>query len=440
MGVTATIIKGGRLQWAATYGKMNLESNMDVNDDTMFYQGSIGKTITAVAVMQLVETNHLALNGNVNDYLNEKNAEFNVGNPDLTDAREITITDLMTHTSGIKDSALVYGRHKVLIDGWSYHGWDPMGLHWALKNYFNSTHGWYYNKDDAYNGKQPGEHYEYCNVATGILGYLVEIMNPDGYSFVEYVKEKIFTPLKMDHTYFMLSDIVQDHGDLYDHLAMPYTYNSFPKLNEDRCYCTQIPFGYYSYPDLPSGCLKASVRDVSTFLSTISCDGQLDGLDRILTKESVDTMLDNENPLIFYTKDGMIGHGGLDIGAVARMFFMRGNTTGGYGYVIYTNSGPMLDYDASMVEPMLTALKEYAKTLPDVSSEDHCVWDEGDFASTTNREVEITNHEADCECIPHPADPTTAPPTAATTNCPDDSGVFSITLSILCLNLFLIFI
>ena len=61
---------------------------------------------------------------------------------------------------------------------------------------------------------------------------------------LRYVKKNIFTPLRMDDTYLMLDDIVQEKGDPYNCVAMPYFYMSHEKENSG-CYCAQIPFGYF---------------------------------------------------------------------------------------------------------------------------------------------------------------------------------------------------
>jgi CubicO group peptidase (beta-lactamase class C family) len=84
----AGIVLNGGLVWAKGYGALPAL-------DTVFMIGSITKTFTATAVLQLYERNLIDLDDDINDYL-----PFSVRNPDYPSSR-VTIAMLLTHTSGL---------------------------------------------------------------------------------------------------------------------------------------------------------------------------------------------------------------------------------------------------------------------------------------------------------------------------------------------------
>ncbi|HEY3475569.1 MAG TPA: serine hydrolase domain-containing protein, partial [Anaerolineales bacterium] len=95
-GAAVSIVKDGKLLFAKGYGYADLEKSIPVDpDQTIFRIGSVGKTFTWTAVMQLVEQGKLDLDADINTYL-----DFRI--PD-TYPEPITLKHLMTHTSGFED-------------------------------------------------------------------------------------------------------------------------------------------------------------------------------------------------------------------------------------------------------------------------------------------------------------------------------------------------
>ena len=147
----------------ATFGQADLASGRPVEPDTMFEIGSIGKSFTNVALMQLRDEGRLDLNAPVSRYL----SWFEV----QTDYAPITTHHLMTHTSG-------------LVTGTDI---GPHGLYeaWALR--------------DSRTGAPPGEYFRYSNVGYKILGFLLEEV--DGRSYQEAIQARVLDPLGMTHTH-----------------------------------------------------------------------------------------------------------------------------------------------------------------------------------------------------------------------------------------------
>ena len=111
-GFSAAVVAGSSLVWSAGYGLADVHRETVMTPDTIQNIGSISKTITATAVMQLFETGQFGLDDDVSEYL-----PFQVRNPRYPDA-PITFRQLLAHRSSIKDGP-AYGE--------SYACGDPAG-------------------------------------------------------------------------------------------------------------------------------------------------------------------------------------------------------------------------------------------------------------------------------------------------------------------------
>ena len=99
-GVTVSVVHNGELIFAKGYGYANVEDRVPVDPAvSLFRPGSISKTFTWTAVMQLVEQGKLDLNEDIRTYL------VDVEIPD-TFPEPITMLDLMAHAPGFEDSAI----------------------------------------------------------------------------------------------------------------------------------------------------------------------------------------------------------------------------------------------------------------------------------------------------------------------------------------------
>ena len=96
-GVVVAVVKDGQVLFAKGYGYSNVKERKPVTvDATLFRPGSISKTFTWTAVMQLVEQGKIDMNRDVNDYL-----DFKIP---ATFGKPITMKDLMTHTPGFEET------------------------------------------------------------------------------------------------------------------------------------------------------------------------------------------------------------------------------------------------------------------------------------------------------------------------------------------------
>jgi len=342
-GLSACIVKGDKLVWAKQYGWADVENKIPMTEDTIQNIGSISKTITATAIMQLWEKGKFKLDDDVNAYL-----PFKVRNPAFPDD-PITFRQLLTHKSSIKDGK-AYGK--------SYVCGDPtISLKDWIDGYFLPEEK-YYDAVDNFHTWKPGTvktprgPRAYTNVGYGLLGYLVEVIS--GLDFADYCKKHIFSPLGMDSTGWHLADI-----DVSQH-AIPYSYypDSFqapevldiqsllPRYGPDKQVIKKgafFPHCLYSFPNYPDGLVRTSVRDLSRFLRAYINHGTFEG-SQILKKETINSMLSDQHlgrGLCWYTqkyKSGVStwGHGGNDPGISTQMLFVPEDGT---GVIVFFNCG-----------------------------------------------------------------------------------------------------
>ena len=178
-------------------GKQDIEANKEMKIDSLFRIASQTKALTSVGVMILKERGLVNFTDPVSKYIPSfKNTTVLVVNADkslstVPAVREITIHDLLTHSSGIS-----YGMRK------NEDKWKDIGLH-----------GWYFaNKDQSMKETlvpittlpqyaQPGSEFKYGH-STDLLGVIIETIS--GQSLKDFFKTEISGPLGMIDTHFYI--------------------------------------------------------------------------------------------------------------------------------------------------------------------------------------------------------------------------------------------
>ncbi|MCP2166800.1 serine hydrolase domain-containing protein [Goodfellowiella coeruleoviolacea] len=264
-GLSIAVGVGEEVVWAGGYGVADLASGRPMTTDAVGPTGSDCKPYTAVAAMQLVERGLIGLDDPVNDYLD---ADLRVVNP--LGAREITLRDLLIHRSGLGTN---FGNCSRTPPA-------PLGEH--LRRVFREA------RSDAYGGSvlpfwatQVGAHYQYSNVGIALVGYLVELLNPDRVSFSEWVRRHVFTPLGMTSTCFPPAQH-PDHvpADIYTRRSTGYA-----TLGGFHFRLPQIYVG-----DYPAGTALTTPSDHARFLLAMTGGGALGGA-RVLRPETVARMI-----------------------------------------------------------------------------------------------------------------------------------------------------
>jgi CubicO group peptidase (beta-lactamase class C family) len=338
-GLAACLIKSGRVAWSKGYGWSDIAKRVPMDPDrTVQNIGSISKTVVATAVMQLWEKGEFQLDDDVNHRL-----PFAVRNPSHP-STPITYRHLLTHRSGIADSvayqsSYACGEPRLSLDDW-------------LRGYFEPG-GRYNDKQANFHPWKPGEKSAYSNLGFGLLGYLVERIS--GEPFSQYTSNKIFKPLGMMRTGWLLSEV-----DVVAH-AVPYVPaadgDSLAKELEvyrkqgllagetvrDPLSGEHRPLCLYSFPNYPDGSLRTSVNQLAQFLLTYINDGVF-GEARLLAADTIRLMLTPQTAttpmqgLCWTTqsRDGQRhwGHGGSDPGVRTAMSFRPSD---GVGVIVFVN-------------------------------------------------------------------------------------------------------
>jgi CubicO group peptidase (beta-lactamase class C family) len=205
--------------------------------------GSTTKPLTATAVMQLVEAGKVELDAPVTRYL----PWFNLDDPR---SAQITVRQLLSHTSGIPASAALIG------------GQEPDALERRVR-----ALEWEKLRS------APGARWEYANDGYNTLGLIVQTVS--GMPYEQYVAEKILNPLKMSRSTFEPARAAELG------LAQGYV----KRKGELRAEKTRLTKAYN-----PAGMLLTSADDAGRFLAALANGGTLDGV-RVLSQESLDRML-----------------------------------------------------------------------------------------------------------------------------------------------------
>ena len=226
---TILVAKGDNILLNEGYGFANYEENIKNTSDSIFAIGSITKSFTAVAIMQLQEKGLLNVNDPISKYIDGYNRE-----------EEITIHQLLTHTSGLTREGKLLLASGVSLD--------------ENIEFINTTSLLY----------KPGENHSYSNAGYITLAAIIEKVS--GKSYNEYIKENIFTTLKMDKS----------------------------RVGVDKSYGENQSIGYEITTDKPKrlyiydlSCITGSGNIYSTALDLYKYDRGIFNK-KILSKESLD--------------------------------------------------------------------------------------------------------------------------------------------------------
>jgi CubicO group peptidase (beta-lactamase class C family) len=188
VGLAVGVVRNGCLERFSGHGLADIASNTPITQDTVFRIGSITKTFTAIAVLQLWEQGLVDLDAPANDYLRGYRLI-----PAKAAHRPATVRQLLTHTAGLPEllypwraytpilgQTVRFGHRRPTLAEF-YHG----GLHLVV---------------------EPGTGCTYSNHGFATLGQLVEDVT--GTPLHRYFRERIFEPLAMADTDLVRSERV----------------------------------------------------------------------------------------------------------------------------------------------------------------------------------------------------------------------------------------
>lgn len=170
-GAAVMVIADGRVLFIQAYGDRDIRRVLPIKTNTLFEIGSITKQFTAASILQLRDQGRLKLDDSLSVYL-----------PDAPHAKEVTLRNLLTHTSGLHD---YFDMPDADFDNLAAHPIAyrdliarvaPMQLDFA-----------------------PGSQWSYSNTGYLLLGRVIEVVSGEGYK--EYLQRHILRPLHMKHTF-----------------------------------------------------------------------------------------------------------------------------------------------------------------------------------------------------------------------------------------------
>ena len=170
-GAAVMVVQNGHASFVEAFGSRDVEHGLPVRPGSLFEIGSITKQFTAASILQLQEAGKLQIDRPLSNYL-----------PDAPHAKEVTLRQLLTHTSGLHD----------YLDG-SQEELDrltpqPITYRDLIARVASLPLD-----------SPPGSRWAYSNTGYLLLGKVIEAVS--GETYKEYLKRHIFDPLHMKDTY-----------------------------------------------------------------------------------------------------------------------------------------------------------------------------------------------------------------------------------------------
>jgi CubicO group peptidase (beta-lactamase class C family) len=199
-GGATLIARQGKVVHRSAVGMQDIEGKVPMSHATVFRIASMSKPITSVAVMILVDDGKLSVTDPLSRYVPEfKDMKVLVPSDDgksyqtVAATREITIHDLLTHTSGIT--------YRLLNKPFVAKLYAETGVSDGLSETPGTVGDNVRKLAKLPLVCQPGAAWEY-GLNTDVLGHVVEVVS--GKSLEDFCRERIFKPLKMNDTCFVL--------------------------------------------------------------------------------------------------------------------------------------------------------------------------------------------------------------------------------------------
>ena len=289
-GCVALIIRNGKIIYHKGFGYDDEEKTKPIRTDNIYRIASQTKAITSVAVMLLYEEGKFLLDDPISKYIPEFTKQqvldkFNEADSSYTTVpakTEVTIRQLLTHTSGIayaqigsREANAIFAKTtitagigvakgKILADDMKKLGKMPL-MH------------------------QPGEKFTY-GLNTDVLGYLVEIIS--GMPLDKFLRTRIFEPLGMKDTWFYLPTDKQNRlVNLFEEIDGKLV-KAKPVTEQNGVFLIDYPKTEGTYFSGGAG-LSSTALDYAIFLQMLLNGGEYNGK-RLLSRHSVRMMTMNQ--------------------------------------------------------------------------------------------------------------------------------------------------
>ena len=303
------------INYQKSYGIKNPENNEEFKNDDIFRIASMTKAITSFGVVKLWEKGLIDFDDPIKKYIPEFEYVEILDSFDESDSsyttikrtKDITIRQLLTHTSGI---------------GYDFIDGNPAikAIYHKKKQDFMDYGVLCFCDQDVTIGEsirklsnvplhhEPGEKYTY-GIGLDVLGYMIEIVSNK--TLDVFFKEEIFDPLEMKDTYFYIPDNKSERLVPVQTFNSGLSYNTNIAYNDSWVIFEDKRFNV-NYPVegervfFAGGCgLSSTVKDYYNFLSIFINEGKFKGK-QIIEKTTNDLIYKNQLSEEFNTSIGLV--------------------------------------------------------------------------------------------------------------------------------------
>lgn len=275
-GMAVGLARRGEPIHFAPLGWRDVEARLPITPDTLFGLGSVGKSFTCVALLQLEEAGKLRLEEPVVRYL----PEFRTPDPEAT--RAITLHHLMTHTAGLPGLPMTWWTAKGHILA------DPDLVGTPLRAMAEEA-PWLRTPADFIGAMAeypyqligaPGQVMNYSNEGYALLGFIVERVSQMGYR--EYITERIFRPAGMSRSTMLTDEVagMENAATLYDR----------KQLEGGESQVCRSPVWWSDPVAYGAGDHTSTISEMLRYMEIFRTGGLVEG-ERILSEQSVQRMI-----------------------------------------------------------------------------------------------------------------------------------------------------
>ncbi len=235
-GASVAIIHDGKIVLTKGYGVLSANSNVPVDDQTVFSAGSVSKVANAALILRMVQEGILDLDKDVNDYLKS----WKVPQNGYTQSKKVTLRHLLSHTSGF-----------------SQHGFPDFEPGEQLPTTVQTLSG----SGPAKHGPvelmfEPGQNMDYSGGGITVAQLVIEDVT--GMHYNDVAKKYLFEPLGMARSSFLN--------------PLPETHGNIAKAHNKKGRARALPRGYESMPEMAASGLWTSASDMAIFVQAIMSD------------------------------------------------------------------------------------------------------------------------------------------------------------------------
>lgn len=337
-GIAMAVVEPGAVIWSGGFGFADMESGTAMAPDMVMPIGSISKVFVGAAAAHLIAEDQLQLSSTVAQAWPQAPATV----------ADLTLGQLVTHTSGIEDTPVAYDEDAYAYDTLRH----PEALDAFLTSYLAADGARY---DPSHIGGSTGS-YSYTNVGAALAGQMIGAAAGD---LTDLSRDLTFDPVGMTATSWDARDVPQDTRiTLYE------------STDEGR-----KPLPPYALATWPDGGLHSSANDLARFMAAVMGGGMLDGTQVIPAAEAAllttpiigpdaPGMADNdmEGVGLFWSLEGLgmrplfwldlEGHNGGDPGLFTAMYKEPG---GERGIILMVNGHPESTRDVVRLANLLKA-------------------------------------------------------------------------------------